>query len=107
MEITSPRLYHQIIPREHQQKFDTKHLIQSKDAQIRYNNHTIQEIKSNLHPEINYLQVDFIEIHNQKMPRNPKLVTKKKENSKNISDPEIESQRTKTPETTYREMSEP
>ena len=84
MEITWPRLYHQRIPRLHQQKFDTKHLTQSKDAQDHYNEQIIQEIKSNLHPETRNP-----EIHNEKCSGIPNWLQEER-NSKYISDPEIE-----------------
>ena len=51
MEITWSRLYHQRMLRLHQEKFDKKHLTQSKDTQNGYNEQIMQEIKSNLHPE--------------------------------------------------------
>ena len=54
MEIIWSRLYHQKIQRSHQQKFDTKHLTQSKDAQDGYNEQIMLKIRSNLHPETTY-----------------------------------------------------
>ena len=90
MEITWPGLYHQRIPRSHQQKFDTKHLTQSKDAQDRYNEQIKREIKSNLHSETTITQKCDLLKSIIKNAAESQVGYKKKENSKYISDPEIE-----------------
>ena len=90
MEITWPRLYHQRIPSSHQQKFDTKHLTQSKDAQDGYNEQIIQEMKCNLYPEITVTNKWDLLKYIIKNAAECKFGYKKKENHKYISDPEIE-----------------
>ena len=90
MEKTWPRLYHQRVQRSYQQKFDTKHLIQSKDVQDRYNEQIIQEIKSNLHPETTITHMWDLLKSIIKNAAESQVDYKKKENSKHISDPEIE-----------------
>ena len=90
MEITWPGLYHQRIPRSHQQKFDTKHLTLSKDAQDHYNEQIKREIKSNLHSETAITQKWDLLKSTIKNALEFQVGYKKKENSKYISDPEIE-----------------
>ena len=73
----------------HKQKFDTKHLTQSKDAQDDCNEQIIQELKSNLYPATtNTKQVGFTEIHYQECSGLPSWV--EEEHFKHVSDPEIE-----------------
>ena len=109
MEITWSRLYHQRMPRLHQEKFDKKHLTQSKDAQNDYNEQIIQEIKSNLHPETTITNKWDLLKSIIKNPAESQVGYKKKEKSKYISDPEREriSKKPKISETTDKEMSEP
>ena len=74
----------------HQQKFDTKHLTQSKDTQDRYNEQIKREIKSNLHSETTITQKCDLLKSIIKNAAESQVGYKKKENSKYISDPEIE-----------------
>ena len=90
MEITWPRLYHQRIPRSHQQNFNTKYSTQSKDAQDSYNEQIIQEIKSNLHLETTITNKWNLSKSMIKNAAESQEGYNKKENSKYISDPEIE-----------------
>ena len=90
MEITWPRLYHQRIPRSHQQNFNTKYSTQSKDAQDSCNEQIIQEIKSNLHLETTITNKWNLSKSMIKNAAESQEGYNKKENSKYISDPEIE-----------------
>ena len=90
MEKTWPRLDHQRIPRSHQQKFDTKHLTQSKDDQGGYNEQIIQEIKNKLHAETTITNKWDLLKSIVKSAAESKVGYKRKEFSKYVSDPEIE-----------------
>ena len=90
MEKTWPRLDHQRIPRLHQQKFDTKHLTQSKDDQGGYNEQIIQEIKNKLHAETTITNKWDLLKSIIKSAAESKVGYKRKEFSKYVSDPEIE-----------------
>ena len=74
----------------HQQKFYTIHLTQDEDAQDRYNEKIIQEIKSNLHPETTVTRKCDLLKSIIKNAAESQVGYMKEENSIYISDSEIE-----------------